>query len=173
MGRVSPLRAVFKLCRRRARSDAPYQLPGLGDGHRLVHQDIFHLLPGSARPEDFNGIRLGHIAQADGDGQFGLGKIAAGGHYLPQQGLAADTHLDPGTDGVAVAFGADKFQSDPVVVRILVVAQQQRRAANLREHTSRSPSPSMSAKAAPRPTMGLNKSVPAFSGGTATKHPPL
>ena len=113
---------------------APNILPSFGDGHRLVHQDVFHSLPGPARPEDFNCIRLGCISEADGDGQFGLREVGARGHDLPQEGMGADTHLDPSADGVAVAFGANEFQADPVVVQVLVIAQEQRRAANLCEH---------------------------------------
>ena len=50
------------------------------------------------------------------------------------KGLAANAHLDPRADGVAVAFRAHQFQTNPVVMQILVVAQEQRRPADLREH---------------------------------------
>src|SRR5437879_4810550 len=48
--------------------------------------------------------------------------------------MAGDPHFDHGANRIAVAPGADKLEPQPMVSGALVVAQQQWRAANLREN---------------------------------------
>ncbi len=48
--------------------------------------------------------------------------------------MAGDAGFHPGTYGVAVAFCADQFQAEPMITEALVVAQEQRRATDLRQH---------------------------------------
>ena len=77
----------------------------------------------AAGPGDFEGVDAGGGAEAEGDGEFGLAQIAAGGHDLAGQSAAADAELDPSANRVAVAVGADEFEAEPVVPELLVVAQ--------------------------------------------------
>jgi len=96
-------------------------LPVFRDGHRMVYQHVFHLLPGAAGPVDSTLSPCRHCP-ARWRRQFGLREVGVRGHDLPPECLAVHPHLDPRADGVAVAFGADEFQANPMVMQILVIA---------------------------------------------------
>src|SRR2546426_9976649 len=97
----------------------------------MIHWDRFDFLARSTWPEDFDLIGFKGLTEANGDRQFRLGKIATGGHDLPPEGFPIRANLDPGTDAITIAFDTDQFQPSPMMLQVLIVAEQQRRAAPL------------------------------------------
>ena len=99
-----------------------------------VQARLIDFLHGTIRPKDFQRINVGGVAEADRHRQLALGKIAARRHHLAREGLRSDSHFDPGADSVAIAPGANQFEAQPMMSELLFVAQQQRRAVDLRHH---------------------------------------
>ena len=80
---------------------------------------------------NFNGFRPDQISQAEGDGKFRLGEVAVSCHNHAALGVAGGADNDHGANGVAVACFTNKFKSQVMVVGVLVIAQQERRAVDL------------------------------------------
>ena len=89
-----------------------------------VRRNRFKLLAGAAGPEDLDGLRVGGIAQANRYGQFRLREVAAGGHHLTPKRLAAQADNYPRADGTSVAFRANQIQPKPMVMELLVIAEE-------------------------------------------------
>ena len=73
------------------------------------------------------------FAEADGDGEFGLGKVAPGGGDVPPENAVVGSEAYPGSDCVAVAATADEFDTDPMIAEGLVVFEEQGRTVDLSE----------------------------------------
>src|ERR1041385_6821528 len=97
-----------------------------GDGGQAINDGSGNFLLEAAGPGYCDAIDLGRFTQADCDREFGLGQVAAGWHDLAREGMAVDAHFDPGADRVAVTFRADQLEANPVVLQVLVIAQQDR-----------------------------------------------
>src|SRR5882724_13179733 len=99
-----------------------------------VNIDAINLLSGTVWPRNFDFVGPADLAQADGDGQLGLGEITARGHHLAAQRLAASADFDPCANRVTIALATDQLESNPMMPQLLLVAQQQWRSAYLRQH---------------------------------------
>ncbi len=106
----------------------------LNDRRSMIHFDAVQFLNGSTWPLDLHFIRLTRLTEADGNGQLGLGEIAARRHDLAAQCSIANAHLDPGADGIAITLTADELEANPMTMQRLIVAQEQRRPGHLRQH---------------------------------------
>ena len=91
-------------------------------------------LHGAAGPTHFEEIDGGVFAEADGDGEFGLGEVTARGHDMPPDVFATETRVHPGADGVVVRTSAGEFQADPIIFEGLIVAEEHWIAAGLGDH---------------------------------------
>src|SRR5258706_6601798 len=90
-----------------------------------------NLLRLAAGPENFEVVDVVVRAEANGDGEFGLGKIAVSRHNLTPEESLADADFDPRADRVAVGASANEFHANPVVVKALLVAEEHRGAVDL------------------------------------------
>src|SRR6266446_5706332 len=131
LDQADQLLSMTARCRHTGAGPDAAQSAGLADDGQAIQARGFDLLRRAARPENFHRVDMVGVAQANRDRQFGLGKITARGHHLTGQGLVADANFDPRANRVAVALGADQFQAEPVMVKLLIVAQEQRRAVDL------------------------------------------
>ena len=81
----------------------------------------------------------------EGDGEFNLREITAGGHHPAKLGSLPGLNCKCGPDCVAVGFAADQFEANPVIPRFLIIPQQACLFPVVEIRISRSPSASISA----------------------------
>ena len=101
-----------------------YRLSTLLNNRQPINPCAAHFLCFAPRPNNFQGVEMVRLSQANGHWQLGLGKITARRHDLPGEGLIPQTHFDDSTDGRAIAPGADQLQSQPMVLQRLIISQQ-------------------------------------------------
>src|SRR5579864_3511440 len=95
----------------------------LVDLENLIGGNVFECLQNAAGPADFDGLGHGFGAEAEMNTLVARGQIAArsgnGGELLAFRG----DEFYFGADGIAVAFVADQFQGEPMVLCGCFVAE--------------------------------------------------
>ena len=85
----------------------------------------------STGPRDLGVIDSRGHAQAERQGQLALGEVAFGWHDLLREDASSGAQFYPGTNGIPVRGGSLEFESDPVMMQLLIVAKEQGRSGNL------------------------------------------
>lgn len=88
----------------------------------------------TAGPLDFDVDRAVIGAEAEGEREFGLGEVAAGGGDRAGLGDATGGEADDCSEGVGIGAGSLELDTEPVVAGLLVVSEEQGCASGLGEN---------------------------------------
>src|SRR5579885_1481499 len=85
---------------------------GLDDAVSAAGSEILEFLRAAGRPVDHKPIDVVTRAEAERNGEFGLGEIAASGMHYAGLHLTFEENAQPCAKGVAIGFGAGEVEPD-------------------------------------------------------------
>lgn len=100
-----------------------------GDLIEMVGIYVVELLVGAAGPSDIDCGDQGGVGKTEVGAEIALGKVATAAGNFSHLGNGAGGDFDSCAHGVAVAFGADEFEINPVIFVERLIVEESRRVA--------------------------------------------